>query len=590
MLVSTLDSGELKATLLPTFIFKFIKMQWLIFLLMLFSVLAGAVLSVVFPYIIKIIINIVAHHEGYYIKDAFSLLGIPLIWVCVVWFGMEFCRRFFGLCMIYAIPQFRTNIRKFVFDYASRHSVSYFADRLTGEIADKISSLPRDCEIIIMLASRSFIPFIVSFALSLTIAAKVNSMFLLVFLIWAIIHLGANIMFAKRCNMKAAFHADTISTLSGRVVDIFTNIINITIFAHRLYEQQDFLKYQDEEVKTGRASLWEQEKIKFIQSGISFLMIVGITCLLVSGWRAGNVSVGDFSLVFMLAFNILGFAVAMSYQTTMLYRKIGSAKSALDMVFRKHEVIDTKDAQKLTLTKGIITFNQVGFSYDKNNPVFQNLSINLQPGEKVGLVGHSGAGKTTFIKLLLRLYDLDNGSISIDNQNIANVEQDSLRQNIAVISQEPLLFSRSLMDNIRYGRVCASDDEVIEAAKLAHCHDFIMQTNKRYETVVGERGIKLSGGQRQSIAIARAFLEKTKILILDEATSSLDSKTEEQIQESFDILMREKTTIVISHRLLTLSKMDRILVFNNGKIIEDGSITTLLCRGSNFKKLWDNLY
>ena len=589
MLVSTLDSGELKATPLQKFIFKFIKIQWLIFLLMLFSVLASAVLSIVFPYIFKIIINIVARHESYYIKDTFFLLEIPLIWACIVWFGIEFCRRFSGLCMIHAIPQFRANIRKFVFDYSSRHSISYFADRLTGEIADKISSLPRDCEIIVMLFSRSFIPFIVCFALSLTIVAKVNNMFLLVFFVWAVIHLGANIMFAKRCNMKATFHADTISILSGRVVDIFTNIMNITIFAHRLYEQQDFLKYQDEEVKASRASLWEQEKIKFIQSGISFLMIVGITCLLVSGWRAGKVSVGDFSLVFMLAFNILGFAVAMSYQTTMLYQKIGSAKSALAMIFREHEVVDTKDAQKPIITKGVITFNQVGFSYDKKKPVFQNLSINLHPEEKVGLIGHSGAGKTTFIKLLLRLYNLDAGSISIDNQNIANVEQDSLRQNIAIIPQEPLLFSRSLMDNIRYGRVCASDNEVIEAAKLAHCHDFIMQTDKQYGTIVGERGIKLSGGQRQRIAIARVFLEKTKILILDEATSSLDSKTEELIQESLDILMRGKTTIVISHRLLTLSKMDRILVFNNGKIVEDGSITTLLCRGSNFKKLWDNL-
>jgi len=251
------------------------------------------------------------------------------------------------------------------------------------------------------------------------------------------------------------------------------------------------------------------------------------------------------------------------------------------------EIQDKPNAITLNCTQGQITFNQVKFHYKSTEPLFQNKSIEIQAGQKVGLVGYSGSGKSTFVNLILRLYDVTDGAILIDGQDIRDVTQDSLRENIAMIPQDPSLFHRSLMENIRYGRIDTTDEEVIEAAKKAHAHGFIEKLQQGYGSLVGERGVKLSGGQRQRIAIARAILKNAPILILDEATSQLDSVTENLIQESLWKLMQNKTTIVIAHRLSTLLHMDRILVFDKGKIVEDGTHSDLLARGGVYKNLWD---
>lgn len=251
------------------------------------------------------------------------------------------------------------------------------------------------------------------------------------------------------------------------------------------------------------------------------------------------------------------------------------------------EIQDKPDAVSLKCNSGQITFNNVKFHYDGTEPLFQNKSITIKTGQKVGLVGYSGGGKSTFVNLILRLYDVTDGAILIDDQDICNVTQDSLRAKIAMIPQDPSLFHRTLMENIRYGKIDASDDEVIEAAKKAHAHEFISKLPQGYESLVGERGVKLSGGQRQRIAIARAILKNAPILILDEATSQLDSVTESNIQESLWELMQDKTTIVIAHRLSTLLHMDRILVFDQGKIIEDGTHQELLDKNGMYRILWN---
>ena len=257
------------------------------------------------------------------------------------------------------------------------------------------------------------------------------------------------------------------------------------------------------------------------------------------------------------------------------------------------EILDKPNAITLNCTHGQITFDNVQFHYKGTEPLFQNKSIEINAGQKVGLVGYSGGGKSTFVNLILRLYDVTDGAIMIDGQDIRDVNQDSLRENIAMIPQDPSLFHRSLMENILYGRIDASDEEVIEAAKKAHAHEFITMLPQGYDSLVGERGIKLSGGQRQRIAIARAILKNAPILILDEATSQLDSVTESLIQESLWELMQGqtdtsgKTTIVIAHRLSTLLDMDRILVFDKGKIVEDGTHSKLLAKAALYKSLWD---
>jgi len=307
---------------------------------------------------------------------------------------------------------------------------------------------------------------------------------------------------------------------------------------------------------------------------------------LVHGWTQGWVSIGDFTLVIMLSFGLLGMIWWMSFQLRVFFKEIGTIKSALMLIAKEHDIQNAPDAKGLVVTKGSIQFDDVNFYYKRNNVLFDQFSVTIHPGEKIGLIGFSGAGKSTFVNLIMRFYDVSRGSIKIDGQNIKSVTQNSLHENIAMIPQDPSLFHRSLMENIRYGHINASDDEVIQAAKLAHCHDFIMTLDQGYDSLVGDRGIKLSGGQRQRIAIARAILKNALILILDEATSSLDSVTEKLIQTSLKQLMAGKTTIVIAHRLSTLAEMDRLLVFKDGEIVEDGDHQALLKQNGHFAKMW----
>jgi len=268
-------------------------------------------------------------------------------------------------------------------------------------------------------------------------------------------------------------------------------------------------------------------------------------------------------------------------------KAVGRCKQSLMSLMLPLEILDKPDAVILKCNRGQITFDNVKFHYKGTEPLFQNKSIEIKAGQKVGLVGYSGGGKSTFVNLILCLYDVTDGAILIDGQDIRDVTQDSLRASIAMIPQDPSLFHRSLMDNIRYGRIDATDKEVMEAARKAHAHEFIEKLSQGYDSLVGERGVKLSGGQRQRIAIARAILKNAPILILDEATSQLDSVTESGIQESLWELMQDKTTIVIAHRLSTLLHMDRILLFDQGVIVEDGTHAELLGRGGLYRTLWD---
>jgi ATP-binding cassette subfamily B protein len=289
----------------------------------------------------------------------------------------------------------------------------------------------------------------------------------------------------------------------------------------------------------------------------------------------------------MQAFWLLGFIWFVSYQMTIYTREIGVIGNALSLVRKSHGLVDAQNAKPIHITRGEIHFDHVTFSYQKNRNVFKDLNLTIAAGEKVGLVGFSGSGKTTFVNLMLRFYDLQSGKILIDGQDIAHATQDSLRSQIAMIPQDPALFHRSLMENIRYGLLDASDDDVIRASELAHCHEFIIRLDGSYEALVGERGVKLSGGQRQRIAIARAILKNAPILILDEATSALDSATEKLIQESLHNLMQNRTAIVVAHRLSTLNDMDRIIVFHHGRVIEEGTKEQLLKAKGHFAMLWD---
>ena len=300
-----------------------------------------------------------------------------------------------------------------------------------------------------------------------------------------------------------------------------------------------------------------------------------------------QVTIGDFALVLGLGMEVAHCTWYTMSQVDEFHQALGKCKQSLACLIVPQEIKDQKNAQDLQVTEGRIVFANVKFHYKGTEPLFQNKCITIESGQKVGLVGYSGSGKTTFTSLILRLYGITDGSICIDGQDISSVTQDSLHLNIGMIPQDPTLFHRSLMENIRYGKIDANDAEVVAAAKRAHAHEFIIKLPQGYASPVGERGVKLSGGQRQRIAIARAILKNAPILILDEATSQLDSVTENLIQDSLQKLMQNKTVLVVAHRLSTLLSMDRILVFDKGKIIEDGTHKTLLAKGGLYAELWN---
>jgi ATP-binding cassette subfamily B protein len=295
---------------------------------------------------------------------------------------------------------------------------------------------------------------------------------------------------------------------------------------------------------------------------------------------------GEFAMSASLSLLLIEQARGLSRKFLDFFEYLGNVSDGVGMIVRPHEVLDQAEAQALQPTAGAIDIAQLNFSYVDNRPVFRHLNLHIPGGQKVGFVGYSGSGKSTLLNLLLRLYEPQAGAIRIDGQDIAQATQESLRRAIAMIPQDPMLFHRSLMENIRYGRLDASDDEVIAAASKAHAHDFILETEDGYDSLVGERGVKLSGGQRQRIALARAILKDAPILLLDEATSALDSVTERHIQNSLAELMQGKTVLVVAHRLSTLARLDRIVVFHHGEIIEDGSPAELLAREGHYARMW----
>ena len=322
--------------------------------------------------------------------------------------------------------------------------------------------------------------------------------------------------------------------------------------------------------------------------GSSFVIVMVINFYyLITGYNSGSITVGDFALVTTITVALVDRLWELAHNFTQFSKNFGRITQGLRDILVVPEIQDKQDASNLIVSRGEIKFQNVMFNYKDTSALFEDKSIIIPSGQKVGLVGYSGSGKSTFVNLILRMYDINSGQILIDDQNIAEVTQDSLRGNIGMIPQDPTLFHRTLMDNIRYGKIDATDEEVIEAAKKAHAHAFITALPLGYQALVGERGVKLSGGQRQRIAIARAILKNAPILMLDEATSQLDSVTEVDIQDSLWHLMQGKTTLVIAHRLSTLLHMDRIIVFDRGKIMEDGTHKELIKKGGLYKTLWD---
>lgn len=483
-------------------------------------------------------------------------------------------------------PTIMANMRMSLFDHVTLHSQRYFADHFAGAIGTKISDVARAINAMRDFLSWRVVPFASMTIISLVMITGIDWRISTAMFVWAVAHLAMSFWLGKRVDVSSATNAEDRSQLSGAIVDSISNISIARVFARRAHERAVIGTFQRTECESLKRSLTDIFVTRAVTDVLMVAFYVALFTTLIVGWQKDYITLGDMVFVMFTSFFVVEYTWLMAAELPQAFFELGTARQGYATLAVPHEIVDRADAGEMNVTHGEIQFHDVLFKYRAQKPLFENLNFTIPAGQKIGLVGFSGSGKTTFAHLMLRLYDIDGGRITIDGQDIAAVTQDSLRSCIAFIPQDTSLFHRSLMDNIRYGRLDATDEEVLQAAIKADAHTFIASLPQGYDTLVGERGVKLSGGQRQRIAIARAFLKNAPILLLDEATSALDSVTEQAVQEALSQLMEGRTTIVIAHRLSTLARMERILVFDKGEIVEEGSHDALMAKGGHYARMW----
>jgi len=561
------------------------RQRGIFFSIFLLDAFAWPLESLVWPYILNLVVDIFTRFD----LDraaAWQALQAPIIGgVCLVVF-IEVASRTMGFLMAKGVPKLQADIRMGMFDHVQHHSPHYFNERFAGSLANKMTDMTTQVELIFQQLFWPLFPAIVSCLAGVVVLWFVNPTFAWILLAWIVIHLGVTLKFTRPCDLYEHRHGEARSTLLGKIVDSFTNNFAVNLFYRFKYESTAIAPFQKEEKETNVYAKRYVEKMRCVLSLMYFIgVILGINGSLLYLWVHGQITTGQVVQVFTTMWNLTMILWTVGTALPLLFQSFGIAKQAYSVVRDPQDLGDTPNARELKISSGEIVFDNVSFQYGEKR-LFENKHVQIRGSERVGLVGFTGAGKSTFINLILRFFPLQSGKILIDGQEVANVTLESLRRQIALIPQDPVLFHRTLRENISYGKPEATEAEILHAAKLAHCDEFIRNIPSGYEAKVGERGTKLSGGERQRIAIARAILVNAPILILDEATSSLDSVTERYIQDSLEKLMQNRTTIVIAHRLSTLSRMDRILVFDKGKIVEEGTHASLLKQDGLYAQMW----
>jgi len=583
-LAATEVPDELPRSILRLF-WLFARPHRAIVLLMMLASLSLRALSVLQFYAMKRIIDTAVrldlHAAGAWRALRSPLVGffvVVAVFMVVEW-GAWFCSYSSRIPVL-------ARARQLVFTYAQRHSPTYFDNMLTGKVAHRAMLLPEQTVTLFERTNWDYVPLAVQCVLLLVLFFRAQATFAAILLAWLAVYVTITVVMGRRIAVLGAVHSDAKAQLTGRIVDSITNIKNVIFFAAHEREDRIVADSVGQTFQAQRAQYRAFVRMRMILQGLNLAIYAVLLPLALARLVGGSISIGDFLLVTTLMIQLIRNVFDMANGLPDTYDMVGSIRDSLDMLIVPREIRDRPAAAELKVGAGEVAFDQVTFAYDRGRPVFQHMSLTIRAGQRVGLVGHSGAGKTTLITLLMRLYDLQRGVIRIDGQDIAGVTQASLRRSIGLIPQDVILFHRTLMDNIRYGRPGASDAEVMRAAERAHAHEFVTALPEGYRTLVGERGVKLSGGQRQRIAIARALLKDAPILVLDEATSALDSESESLIQAGMSEAMAGKTVIAIAHRLSTLAHLDRLLVIDQGQVVEDGSHDQLLARDGIYASLW----
>lgn len=536
------------------------------------------------PYFIKVLVD--GFQTTELTDDIWITLGWSLpIFIVVFLFLQPILGRIATALIGETRPAFNNMMRRQLSIYMSCHHYQYFQNDFSGRLASKVLETPYAIVQITTSAITSLLHAIMTLLVSFILFLTVDIYFGFIALGWLIGFIAICYFYIpKIINVSHKAH-DDVSKIRGRYVDGLNNISNIIFFGRFKHEDLRLLETFDEASESGSRN-WRVMNMMFVWLevlSVMFIASVFYACVVI--WQKGELTLGEIAMILPLMLTLMHIAWWVSDLLTGIFENLGQVREGMETITKSKIQKDDSNKKQLKVTKGHIEFKDIKFHYGETD-VFKGLNLDIPQGQKLGVVGHSGAGKTTLTNMMFRLFDAQSGQILIDGQNIYDTTKQSLREQIAIIPQTTDMFHRSLIDNIRYGRLDATDAEIIAAAKKAHAHEFISKLPDGYETMVGERGVKLSGGQRQRIAIARAILKDAPILILDEATSALDSESEKAIQDALKGLMKGKTVIAIAHRLSTIAHLDRIIVMEDGEIIEDGTHDELLKKDRHYAMLW----
>lgn len=470
-------------------------------------------------------------------------------------------------------------------------SLSFYQDEFAGRVSAKVMQTALAVRDTVLTIADIMVYIVVYFITSSIVLVTLDFWLLLPFLLWVVAFVSILRVIIPKLAKTAELQADARSLMTGRITDSYANIATVKLFSHGTREASYVKRAMEEFMVTVHAQMRLATSLDTINYAINVALTLSTAILGIILWIKGSVGVGAVATAIAMALRVNSLSRWVMWESARLFENIGTVNDGMNTLTKPHTIVDKPNASPLQVKQGEICFKNVSFSYDPKKGLLNNFNLTIKPGEKVGLIGRSGAGKSTIVNLLLRFYEANQGKITIDGQDVCNVTQESLRSQIGLVTQDTSLLHRSVRENIIYGRPNATDEEMITAAQRAEASEFIpflsdAEGRKGYDAHVGERGVKLSGGQRQRIAIARVMLKDAPILLLDEATSALDSEVEVAIQESLDKMMEGKTVIAIAHRLSTIAAMDRLIVLDQGKIVEQGSHSELLAQNGLYAKLW----